>query len=68
MSCFMCIGEWNLGQFWDIMSIIYAKYHLKIILLFVKLLPRNWCNAYYGMPFVLKILLDICKTLISLNI
>ena len=29
------LGEWNLRQFWNIMSGIYAKYHVQIMLLFV---------------------------------
>ena len=29
------IGEWNLRQFWNITSGIYAKYHAQIMLLFV---------------------------------
>ena len=28
-------GEWNLRQFWNIRSGIYAKYHLQIMILFV---------------------------------
>ena len=28
-------GEWNLRQFWNITSGIYAKYHVQIMLLFV---------------------------------
>ena len=28
-------GEWNLRQFWNIVSGIYAKHHLQIMLLFV---------------------------------
>ena len=28
------IGEWNLRQFWNITSSIYAKYHVQIMLLF----------------------------------
>ena len=30
-----CTGEWNLRQFWNITSCIYAKYHVQIMLLFV---------------------------------
>ena len=29
------LGEWNLRQFWNIKSGIYAKYHVQIMLLFV---------------------------------
>ena len=29
------LGEWNLRQFWNITSGIYAKYHVQIMLLFV---------------------------------
>ena len=29
------LGEWNLRQFWNISSGIYAKYHVQIMLLFV---------------------------------
>ena len=29
------LGEWNLKQFWNITSGIYAKYHVQIMLLFV---------------------------------
>ena len=29
------LGEWNLRQFWNIASGIYAKYHVQIMLLFV---------------------------------
>ena len=29
------LGEWNSRQFWNITSGIYAKYHVKILLLFV---------------------------------
>ena len=29
------LGEWDLRQFWNITSGIYAKYHLQIMLLFV---------------------------------
>ena len=29
------LGKWNLRQFWNIMSGIYAKYHVQIMLLFV---------------------------------
>ena len=29
------IGEWNLRQFWNIRSGIYARYHVQIMLLFV---------------------------------
>ena len=29
------LGEWNLRQFWNITSGIYAKYHIQIMLLFV---------------------------------
>ena len=29
------LGEWNLSQFWNITSDIYAKYHIQIMLLFV---------------------------------
>ena len=29
------LGDWNLRQFWNITSAIYAKYQLQIMLLFV---------------------------------
>ena len=38
-NCYMLfqepLGEWNLRQFWNITSGIYAKYHVRIMLLFV---------------------------------
>ena len=35
------IGEWNLRQFWNITSAIYAKYHVQIMLLFVYTTTRK---------------------------
>ena len=35
------LGEWNLRQFWNITSGIYAKYHVQIILLFVYTTTRK---------------------------
>ena len=35
MSFHEPLGEWNMRQFWNIMSGIYAKYHVQIMLLFV---------------------------------
>ena len=35
------LGEWNLRQFWNITSGIYAKYHVQIMLLFVYTTTRN---------------------------
>ena len=34
-NCYTSFGEWNLRQFWNITSGIYAKYQLQIMLLFV---------------------------------
>ena len=40
--------EWNLQQFWNITSGIYAKYHVQIMLLFVytKYYPQKVCNFH----------------------
>ena len=35
------LGEWNLRQFWNITSGIYAKYHVQIMLLFVYTTTRK---------------------------
>ena len=35
------LGEWNLRQFWNITSGIYAKYHVQIVLLFVYTTTRK---------------------------
>ena len=35
------LGEWNLRQFWNITSGIYAKYHVQILLLFVYTTTRK---------------------------
>ena len=38
--------EWNLRQFWNITSGIYAKYHAQIMLLFTKYYPQKVCNFH----------------------
>ena len=38
---FYTLGEWNLGQLWNITSGIYAKYHVQIMLLFVYTTTRK---------------------------
>ena len=35
-------GKWNLWQFWNITSSIYAKYHVHIMLLFVYTTTHTW--------------------------
>ena len=35
------LGKWNLKQFWNITSGIYAKYHVQIMLLFVYTTTRK---------------------------
>ena len=52
------LGEWNLRQFWNITSGIYAKYHVQIMLLFVYTTTRkgfviftrtsNWKTIQYS--------------------
>ena len=38
---YLPLGEWNLRQFWNITSGIFAKYHVQIILLFVYTTTRK---------------------------
>ena len=48
------LGEWNLRQFWNITSSIYAKYHVQIMLLFVYTTNRKRFVIFTGRYFKLS--------------
>ena len=57
------LGEWNLPQFWNITSGIYAKYHVQIMLLFVYTTTRKrfviFTCRYFKLSWNTTTLLDL---------